>query len=113
MVVRIEQIGINNLTFSKTSLGEQTTTETLWFNTRARTSDVKGNDNIRERYRQYDDVVHLLVNYTPNIKTVIDNTHLFSVAYRNKSWRIADMYEHDDRQHVSITCVRNDPATAP
>jgi hypothetical protein len=111
-MVRVEQIGVNNLTFAKTSLGEQTTTETLWFNTRAQSENPRGNQKIQEHYRQYDDVAHLMVNYTPNIKTVIDNTHAHSITYRAKSWRIDNVYEHPDRQFVTITCYRNDPATA-
>lgn len=112
MVLRVEQVGINNLTFAKSNLGEQTTTEALWFNTRARTEDVKASEKITESYRQYDDIVRFVVNYTSNIKSILDNTQAFSITYRTKSWRIVDVYEHIDRQFVTLTCYRNDPATA-
>jgi hypothetical protein len=111
-MIRVEQVGINNLTFAKTNMGEQTTTEALWFNTRARSEKLRVDQKEQEHFRQYDDVVSLIVNYTTNIKTVIDNIQAHSITYRAKSWRINDIYEHPDRQFVTITCYRNDPATA-
>jgi len=112
MVLRVEQIGVNNLTFAKTAQGDQTTTETLAFNTRARSEDIKASEKITENYRQYDDIVRLVVNYSPNTKQIVDNQAAFSITYRAKSWRIVDVFEHLDRQFVTLTCFRNEPATA-
>ena len=39
-IARFENIKINNLTFGKSAFGEQSTTQTLWFETRARVSAV-------------------------------------------------------------------------
>lgn len=112
MVLRVEQVAFNSLTFAKTSQGEQTTTETLFLNTRAHTDDVRSDENIREHLRQYDDLVRFTVNYTPNVQTIVNGMESYSVSYRNKSWRIVDAYEHQDRQRVTFTCFYNAPSTA-
>ena len=112
MVLRVDQITINNLTFGLTNLGEQTTTETPWFVTRAKTKDVNNRLRITERYRQYDNLIEFVVNYTPNIRTLSDAQEAYSITYREKSWRIAEVYEHNDRQWVTLTCYRNEPTTA-
>ena len=111
-IVRYENIAINNLTFAKSSFGEQTTTQTKWFDTRARVSDVNNNVRISEKYRTYSDLVEFTLNYTPNMKTIVDDQHLYSITWRNRDWRITDCRESNDRMTVMFMCYRNDPVTA-
>ena len=111
-IVRYENIAINNLTFAKSSFGEQTTTQTKWFDTRARVADVNNNVRISEKYRTYSDLVEFTLNYTPNMKTIVDDQHLYSITWRNRDWRITDCRESNDRMTVMFMCYRNDPVTA-
>lgn len=112
MVLRVDQITINNLTFGLTNLGEQTTTETAWFQTRAKTKSVHNRIRTLEKFRQYDNMIEFTVNYTPNMRTISDAQEAYSISFRDKSWRIAEIYEHDDRQWVTFTCYRNEPTVA-
>lgn len=109
---RYENIRINNLTFGKSAFGEQTTTQAKWFDTRALVSDVSNSLRISEKYRMYQDMTSFLINYTPNAKTIVDNQNLYSITWRNKDWRITDVRETNDRQHVMLMCYRSDPVTA-
>lgn len=112
MVARYENIAVKTLSFAKSDFGEQTTTQTLWFNTRARVHSVANSVRIADKYRVYADVVQMTLNYTPNIKTIIDNQNAYSVAWRGYDWRIDNVREMDDRQFAQFTCVRNDPVVA-
>lgn len=111
-IARFENIAINNLTFSLTAFGEQTTTTTKWFDTRATVSAVGNNLKISEKYRLYDNLVRFRLNYTPNMQTIANAQHLFSITYRTQDWRINDVQETDDRMSVLIMAYRNDPVTA-
>ena len=112
MVKRYENISVNTLTFSKSDFGEQSTTQTLWFGTRALVHSVANNVRIADKYRVYSDIVQMTLNYTPNIKLIIDNQNAYSITWRGFDWRIDNVREADDRQSAMMMCVRNDPVTA-
>jgi hypothetical protein len=112
MVKRYENIAVNTLSFGKSDFGEQSTTQTLWFGTRALVHSVANNVRIADKYRVYSDIVQMTLNYTPNIKLIIDNQNAYSITWRGFDWRIDNVREDDDRQHATIMCVRNDPVTA-
>lgn len=112
MIVRFETISINNLTTSKSAFGEQSITEALWFKTRAKVHEVNSSVDIKDKFREYNDLVQFHVNYSPNFKTIAQEPGNYSITYENQSWRIQDARGTDDRQQVVITCYRNDPQTA-
>ena len=112
MIVRFETISINNITTSKSAFGEQSVTETLWFKTRAKVHEINSSSDEKTNYREYSDMVELHVNYSPNMRTISSETSNYSITYESKSWRIEDTKVTDDRQHVVLTCYRNDPQTA-
>lgn len=111
-IARFENINVNNLGFGQTTFGEQTTTPTLWFITRARVHAVANSVKITDKYRVYSDVVEFTLNYTPNTKTIVDNQNAYSITWRGFAWRIDNVREADDRMTVKFLCVRNDPVTA-
>ena len=111
-IARFENITINNLAFSQSSFGEQSTTITKWFDTRARVHSVANHVKIADKYRVYSDVVEFTLNYTPNTRTIIDNQNLYSINWKNFDWRIDNVRESDDRMTVKFLCVRNDPVVA-
>lgn len=108
-IVRYENVTINSVTNGVDSLGQQTTTTSVWLNTRGLVHDVTNTLRISERYRVYSDLVSITLNYTPNTKEVVDNQDLYSFTWRNRSWRISDCRESNDRQKVTFICYRNDP----
>lgn len=111
-IARFENITVNRLTFGVSTFGEQSTTITEWFQTRAKVHSVANHVKISEKYRVYSDVVDFTLNYTPNTKEMIDNQNLYSINWRNFDWRIDNVREADDRMTVKIMCVRNDPVAA-
>jgi hypothetical protein len=111
-IARFENVKINNLTFGKSDFGEQSTTQTLWFETRARVSSVANSLKIADKYRLYQDLTNFTLNYTPNMKTIVDNQNLYSITWRGKDWRIDNARESDDRMNVIFMCYRSDPVTA-
>lgn len=112
MVARYENIAINTLSFGKSDFGEQTTTQTLFFNTRGTIADVANNVRISDKYRVYSDIVQITVNYTPNIKLIVDNQNAYAINWRGYDWRIDNVRETNDRQFAQLTCVRSDPVVA-
>ena len=112
MVARYENIAVNTLSYGKSDFGEQSTTQTLWFNTRATVADVTNNVRISDKYRVYSDIVQMTVNYTPNVKTIVDNQNGYSISWRGYDWRIDNVRENDDRMSATLLCVRNDPVVA-
>ena len=108
-ITRYENIVVYNVTNSVNAYGEQTTTITKWFDTRARVADVANSLRIAERYRVYTDLVNFTLNYTPNMKAVVDNQDLYSITWRGFDWRITDVRETNDRMNVIVLCYRNDP----
>jgi hypothetical protein len=111
-IARFENITVNNLTFGKSSFGEQSTTQTLWFATRARVHSVANSVRIADKYRVYSDIVEFTLNYTPNTKSIVDNQNAYSINWKNFDWRIDNVRESDDRMTVKLLCVRNDPVVA-
>lgn len=111
-IARFENIAVNTLSFSKSDFGEQNTSQTLWFNTRARVHSVANNVRISDKYRVYADIVQMTLNYTPYLKTIIDNQNAYSITWRGFDWRIDNVREANDRMTAHLTCVRNDPVTA-
>ena len=111
-IARFEKITVKNLTFGKSSFGEQTTSLADWFVTWARVSSVSNNVKISEKYRVYADIVNFTLNYTPNTQTIVNNQNLYAINYRSFDWRIDAVRETDDRMNVILTCVRNDPVAA-
>lgn len=111
-ITRYENITVNNLTFSKSSFGEGQTTETKWFGTRALVNDVANNVKIADKYRLYQDLVNFTLNYTPNMKQIVDHQQSYSITWRGNSWRITDVRESNDRMRVTFMCYRSDPVTA-
>ena len=111
-IARFEQITVNNLAFGQSSFGEQSTTITKWFDTRARVHSVANHVRIADKYRVYSDIVEFTLNYTPNTKTIVDNQNAYSIKWKNFDWRIDNVRESDDRMTVKFLCVRNDPVVA-
>lgn len=111
-IARFENITVNNLAFGKSDFGEQSTVETPWFATRARVADVANSVKIADKYRLYQDLVNFTLNYTPNMKMIVDNQQLYSITWRGNKWRITDVRESNDRMRVTILCYRSDPVTA-
>lgn len=109
MVMRYENVTINNVTNGTNSVGDQTTSVAPWFETRGRVHDIANSLRISEKYRVYTDLLSITLNYTPNIRTIVDNQNLYSLTWRNKDWRISDVRESDDRQSATFICYRNDP----
>ena len=111
-IARYESITVNSLTFAKSDFGEQSTTITEWFKTRALTHDVANSLRISEKYRVYQDLVNFTLNYTPNTREIVDNQNLYSINWRGQEWRITDVRESNDRMKVTFLCYRTDPVTA-
>jgi hypothetical protein len=108
-ITRYENVTINRVTNGVNTYGDQTTTITEWFQTRAKVADVHNNLRISDRYRVYSDLVNLTFNYTPNTKEIVDNQNLYSLIWRGLDWRITDVMEANDRMSVTFLCYRNDP----
>jgi hypothetical protein len=111
-ITRFENITVKSLTFGESDFGEQSTTQTTWFQTRARVHSVANHVRIADKYRVYSDIVTFTLNYTPNTKEMVDNQNLYSINWRGFDWRIDNVRETDDRLSVIILCVRNDPTVA-
>jgi len=109
-IVRYENLTINNITNGVNTVGEYTTTSTVWFETRGLVHDIANTLRISERYRVYQEVVSMTLNYTPNIRAVVDNQNLYSFTWRNKEWRIADVRETNDRMRATFICYYNEPS---
>mgnify|MGYP006294273213 CR=1 FL=1 len=109
MVMRYENVTINTVTNGTNDVGDQTTTITPWFETRGRVHDIANSLRISERYRVYTDLLSISLNYTPNVRSIVDNQNLYSLTWRNREWRISDVRESDDRQFATLICYRNDP----
>lgn len=108
-IVRYENLAVNNVTNGVNAVGEYTTTITKWFDTRGLVHDVANTLRISERYRVYSDLVQITLNYTPNVKSMVDDQNLYSITWRGKQWRISDCREHNDRQKATFICYRADP----
>ena len=108
-IVRFEPVTINTVTNSINEVGEQTTTIAEWFKTKAYVKDVHNSLRISDRYRIYSDLANLTFNYTPNMRTIVNNQNDYSVTYRGFDFRITDVFESNDRMKVTFLLYRNDP----
>lgn len=111
-IVRYENLTIKNVANTTSLIGEQTTTLTDWFTTRGIVHSVANSLRITDRYRVYSDLVQITVNYTPNMKTVVDDQDHYAIYWKNFDWRISEVRETDNRMKVILICYRNDPANA-
>lgn len=109
-IARYENVDVNNVTNGVDSLGQYTTSESLWFMTRARIHEVNNSLQISEKYRVYSDLVNMTFNFTPNMKQIAQNQQLYSITWRDKKWRIASARESDDRMRITLMCYRADPS---
>ena len=75
-ISRYENVTVNNVAIVVDAYGEQNTSITTWFQTRAVVEDVSNSLRISEKYRIYSDLVQLTFNYTPNQKQIVDNQEL-------------------------------------
>ena len=110
-IARYESVDINHVTNGVSTIGEQSTTITKLFTTRARVQDVNNSLQISEKYRVYSDLINLCFNYTPNLKLIVDRQDAHSLTWRGNDWRITDVRESNDRMNVTLLCYRNDPGT--
>jgi hypothetical protein len=110
-IKRYENLIMNHVVNGIDSIGQYTTTITPWFETRGLVADVANSLRITERYRVYQDLVNITLNYTPNVKEVVDNQDLYSITWRGFDWRVTDVRESNDRMRVTFICYRNDPTT--
>jgi len=110
-ITRYENLMINNVTNGVDTIGQYTTTIAPWFETRGLVHDVANSLRISEKYRVYQDLVNITLNYTPNTKEIVDNQNLYSITWRGFDWRITDIRESNDRMKVTFVCYRNDPDT--
>ena len=108
-IARFENISVNRVVNSVDTYGQQTTSTSLWFETRAVVHSVKNSLNINVNDRVYTDLVNFKLNYTPNVKEIVDNQNLCSITWRNRAWRIDSAVEADDRMTTTLFCYRNDP----
>lgn len=111
-IVRYENIKVKTLTFSTSAFGEQNTTETVWFETRARVSTVANSVNILDKYRLYEDLINFTLNYTPNVKMISEQQNLYSIEWRSNKWRIDSIKEADDKMTVKLLCYKSNPMTS-
>jgi len=110
-ITRYENVTVNNVTNGVNAVGEYTTTITPWFETRGLVHDLANILRISERYRVYQDLMNITLNYTPNTKEIVDNQNLYSFKWRNKDWRITDCRESNDRMSITFVCYYNDPSS--
>lgn len=108
-IARFEDVTINTLTKSVSSIGQYSMNTTPLFTTRAAVKDVANSLRTTEKYRVYSDLVNLVLNYSPAMKDIVDNQNNYSLTWRNNDWRITDCRESNDRMSVTLMCYRVDP----
>jgi hypothetical protein len=109
-IARFENATVNTVTNSVDEFGQYTTVTTPLFTSRALIKDVRNSLKIADKYREYQDLVNLTFNYTPNTKRMVDFQHEYSITWRNGQWRITDCFESDDRMRITFMCYRADPS---
>ncbi|NDB58291.1 hypothetical protein EB001_07585 [bacterium] len=110
-IARYENVDVNTLTFGTNSYGENVTTITKKFTSRALVSSVKNSLQITGDTRIYQDLINFKFNYTPWTQDIIINQNLYSFTWRGQDWRVTNAIETDDKMNVIILCYRNDPTT--
>ena len=108
-ITRYENVDVYRVTNGTDAYGQQTTTTTLWFSIKALTHNMANSLRISDRYRVYSDLAQFTMNYTPNMREIVDNQDLYSLKWRGFDWRITDARETNDRMKVTFNCYRNDP----
>ena len=108
-IARYENIVVNTVTNGVDTLGQYTTQIVPWFTTRAIVHDVNNSLRISERYRVYQDLVNMKLNYTPWVKQIVDDQELYSITWRGQEWCISDCREANDRMSVTFLCYYNQP----
>jgi len=111
-LTRYENIKVNTVTAGIDSIGQQTTTITLAFQTRALVQDVRDSMIASKDDRAYTKQVRFVVNYTPNTQNVSINQYQYSINWRNKDYKLLDVLEANDRMTMTFVCYRNDPITS-
>lgn len=111
-IARFENITVNRVVNSTDNLGQNITTLTNWFQTRAKVMDVRDAMQEAKDDRVYTRNVKFVLNYTPNTQTISNNQFGYAINWRNSDWRISDVMESNDRMNVTFTCYRNDPVTS-
>jgi hypothetical protein len=111
-IARYENLTVQNVVTATDAYGQQVTTTTTWFETRARVQDVRNSLQINKDDRVYTDLVKFTMNYTPNMKQVVDYQNQYAINWRNAEWRITDVMESNDRMNVTLFCYRNDPTVS-
>lgn len=111
-ITRYETVTFKTVTQSVDTFGQYTTSMTPWFTCRALVSNVGNNLRISERYRSYHNMLNMTLNYSPNVRTIADTQHAYTVEYRGLDYRIDNAMESKDRMKVTLTCFRTDPTTA-
>jgi hypothetical protein len=111
-LTRYEQINVNNVTAGVDSIGQQTTTITLAFQTRALVQDVRDSMVASKDDRAYTKQVRFVVNFTPNTLAVSLNQYQYAINWRSKDYKILDVLESNDRMNITFVCYRNDPVTS-
>jgi head-tail adaptor len=108
-IARYENLTIQNVVTTTDEYGQQVTSLTTFFNTRARVQDVRNSVQITKDDRVYSDLVKFVLNYTPNTREIVDNQNMYAIRWRNSEWRITDTMESNDRMNVTLYAYRNDP----
>jgi hypothetical protein len=111
-IARFENINVNTVTAGVDSIGQQTTTLTLAFQTRALVEDVRDSMIATKDDRAYTKQVRFTLNFTQNTLNVSLNQYQYSVNWRSKDYKILDVLESNDRMKVTFVCYRNDPVTS-
>jgi len=111
-IARYENLSVKNVATTTDAYGQQVTTLTQWFDTRARVMDVRNSLQINKDDRVYSDLVKFVMNYTPWMKEIVDKQNLYSIFWRGNDYRITDVMESNDRMNVTLLCYRNDPNTS-
>ena len=110
-IVRYENVEVYNVVDTVSDYGVQHSSLTLWFSLKALVHDLANSLRISDRYRVYSDLAQFTMNYTPNMKTIVDHQDLYAFKWRGFEWRITDCRESNDRMKVTFVCYRNDPAS--
>lgn len=103
-ITRFEPVTVQAVARSIDANGEAVSTLTTVFLTQGRIRDVKNSLKLNELYRLYGDWVNIQMNVTPNTLAIVEAQENFSLQWRDRSWRIVDTVESDDRMDVTFLC---------
>lgn len=103
-IARFEPVTIQAATRSVDVSGEASTVLNNLFMTQGRIRDVKNSLKLNELYRLYADYVNIQMNFTPLTLDIVENQENYALFWRERSWRIVDAVESDDRMDVTFLC---------